>query len=118
MTSNFVEKIESLAWLSMWHFCGEPVATYKRNETELSVKAVIWTPTPENFSFEGFQLYNDSQIFEIKKADLDTIFPPKEGDTIIFDGVHHAVSRANGSPCWMDVGSFNVSVKVHTRSLR
>ncbi|MDR0608739.1 MAG: hypothetical protein LBG58_01350 [Planctomycetaceae bacterium] len=115
---NQIKSIEYLTWDSLWYFSGEPVAAYQRGETEIPVKAVICSPTQENFNFEGFQLYNDSQIFEIKKSDLETLFPPKEGDKIIYNETEYPVQKSNGGPCWLDMGSYNVSVKVHTRRYR
>jgi hypothetical protein len=111
--------IEWNSWLQMWNLAGKTQITYKRNGIEdISIRAVKCSPSPEGFGFGEFQLYDNSVIFEMEKGQLSEIFPPKEGDIIVYDNIEYPVSKTSGSPAWLDVGSNNITIKVQTRNLR
>jgi hypothetical protein len=115
---NTFNAVEKLVWSTEWRLAGCPVVTYKRGETTIDVNAVKKTTTPESLNFNGFELYNDSIIFEMQKEQLRDIFPPKEGDIIVYENIPYHVQKANSSPCWLDSGVYDIVVKVHARRLR
>jgi hypothetical protein len=115
---NHFNAIERIAWFAMWRLAQCSTAVYRRGETEITVNAVKCTPQPEGLTFGGFQLYTDSIIFEIEKSNMTSIIQPKEGDIIVYEGKEYPISSPNGNPCWLEVGAYNVTIKVHTRRLR
>ncbi|MDR1959382.1 MAG: hypothetical protein LBQ54_10150 [Planctomycetaceae bacterium] len=116
MTDVF-ESMERMAWNAMKSFAGGgKEAVYRQGETEIPIHVVLTAPVPEGFAFEDFRLYKTSRIFEAAWPEFGGIVP-KDGDTILLDGVTHTVRKTQSGPCYEHVGSYGVSVQIHTSLL-
>jgi hypothetical protein len=114
MSDHFISEIEKTAWNALKSFSGGgEEAVYQQGETEFPIHVVLVTPVPDGFAFEDFRIYKTSHVFEVETSELNGI-TPKEGDAILRCEKKYMVKKTRNGPCYEHVGSYNVSVQIHT----
>ncbi|GHT29245.1 hypothetical protein FACS18942_10300 [Planctomycetales bacterium] len=114
---NIFGNAEQLLWDSIWTAAGKQTAIYHYANIDVTLKVVPHTPQPDGFGFQDFILYKTSRIFVIGIAELNGRMP-KEGDKLIYNEVEYTVKRTSSSPCYENIGNYNVMLKIHGSKLR
>jgi hypothetical protein len=117
MAINLYFEMESLVWRNLWRSSGHPMAVYRYNDIERSVKIVPTQPTPDSLGFEDFHLYKTIRIFIVGMEELNGTIP-KEGDTITYNNTVYTVKKTPNTPCYENIGNYGVMLRIYTSIYR